>query len=87
MAKKKSGIKVPTKNELIKKYGNIIVSANSTKESGLWLPSTFFAFNYTTGGGIPFGKILEIVGEASSGKAIPLYGLVLTSNGWKKWVN
>lgn len=84
MAKKKSGIKVPTKNELIKKYGNIIVSANNTKESGLWLPSTFFAFNYTTGGGIPFGKILEIVGEASSGKAIPLYGLVLTSNGWKK---
>ena len=51
MAKKKSGIKVPTKNELIKKYGNIIVSANNTKESGLWLPSTFFAFNYTTGGG------------------------------------
>ena len=32
-------------------------------ETGLWLPSTFFALNYTFGGGIPFGKILEVAGE------------------------
>lgn len=73
MAKKKMGMKVPTKNELIKKYGNMIVSATDTKESGLWLPSTFFALNYTFGGGIPFGKILEIAGEESSGKSLIAY--------------
>ena len=74
MAKKtKVGIKVPTKNELLKKYGNIIQIASNTKESGLWLPSTFYALNYTLGGGIPFGKILEIAGEESSGKSLIAY--------------
>ena len=44
MAKKsKVGIKVPTKNEILKKYGEIVKLASETKESGLWLPSTFFA--------------------------------------------
>lgn len=73
MGKSKIGLKVPTKNELIKKYGNMIKLASETKESGLWLPSTFFALNYTIGGGIPFGKILEIAGEESSGKSLIAY--------------
>lgn len=73
MAKKKTGLKVPTKNELLKKYGNMIQLASETKESGLWLPSTFFALNYTMGGGIPYGKILEIAGESSSGKSLIAY--------------
>jgi recombination protein RecA len=74
MAKKsKVGIKVPTKNELLKKYGGIIKMASETTESGLWLPSTFYALNYTLGGGIPFGKILEIAGEESSGKSLIAY--------------
>lgn len=73
MAKKKPGLKVPTKNELLKKYGNMIQLASETKESGLWLPSTFFALNYTMGGGIPYGKILEIAGESSSGKSLIAY--------------
>lgn len=73
MGKKKTGLKIPTKNELLKKYGNMIQLASETKESGLWLPSTFFALNYTMGGGIPYGKILEIAGESSSGKSLIAY--------------
>lgn len=82
-AKKKVGMKVPTKNDLLKKYGNMIQLASDTKESGIWLPSTFLALNYTLGGGIPYGKILEVMGEESAGKAVPLDGLVLTSKGYK----
>lgn len=73
MAKKKIGLKIPTKNEILKKYGSNIILASETKESGLWLPSTFYALNYTFGGGIPYGKILEIAGEASSGKSLIAY--------------
>ena len=54
MAKKsKVGLKVPTKNELLRKYGESIKLASETKETKLWLPSTFFALNYQWGGGIP----------------------------------
>lgn len=73
MAKKKVGIKVPTANELAKRYGDMIITASDTKENGLWLPSTFFMLNYTFGGGIPFGKILEVAGEESSGKSLIAY--------------
>ena len=74
MAKKaKVGLKVPTKNELLKKYGGMVKLASETTETGLWLPSTFFALNYQWGGGIPFGKIAEIAGEESSGKSLIAY--------------
>lgn len=72
-AKKKVGVKVPTANEILRKYGDMVVMASETKESGLWLPSTFFLLNYTLGGGIPWGKILEIAGEESSGKSLIAY--------------
>lgn len=71
MAKNK--LKIPTKNELLKKYGDIIKVASNKEDIGLWLPSTFFALNYQMGGGIPFGKILEIMGEASSSKSLMAY--------------
>lgn len=74
MAKKaKIGLKVPTQNELLRKYGNMIKVAAKTQECGLWLPSKFLALNYTFGGGIPFGKILEVAGEESSGKSLIAY--------------
>lgn len=79
MAKKKVGLKVPTANELSKRYGDMIVSASDTKESGLWLPSTFFMLNYTFGGGIPFGKILEVAGEESSGKSLIAYNFAYST--------
>lgn len=71
--KKKVGVKVPTLNEITKKYGGMIVRASDTKDAKLWLPSTFFALNYTLGGGIPYGKVAEIAGEESSGKSLIAY--------------
>lgn len=76
--KKKVGMKVPTSNELLRKYGSMIKMASETKESGLWLPSTFFALNYTMGGGIPFGKSIEVAGEESSGKSLIAYNFAYT---------
>ena len=75
MAKKsKIGIKVPSLNELNKKYGSIIkMKASEVDDHDLWLPSTFFALNHQWGGGIPFGKIVEVAGEESSGKSLIAY--------------
>lgn len=74
MASKNSkSMKVPTKNELIKKYGTIMNIASDLVDSNLWLPSTFFTLNYTFGRGIPYGKILEVAGEESSGKSLIAY--------------
>lgn len=73
--RKKVGVKVPTQNEILRKYGNIISVASETTENGLKLPSTFYLFNDTIGGGVPFGKILEIVGEESSAKSLMAYNL------------
>lgn len=74
MAKKSKGnLKIPTRNDLLKRYGNMIQMASETTESGLWLPSTFYVLNYTLGGGIPYGKILEVAGEESSAKSLIAY--------------
>lgn len=74
MAKKsKCNLKIPTRNDLLKRYGNMIQMASETTESGLWLPSTFYVLNYTLGGGIPYGKILEVAGEESSAKSLIAY--------------
>lgn len=98
MAKKpKVGLKIPTKNELMKKYGSMVKLASETTETGLWLPSTFFALNYQWGGGIPFGKIAEIAGEESSGKSLIAYnfayatqqlgGQVIWVDAEQSWMN
>lgn len=70
---KKVGTKVPTRNEIMKKYGHLVTIASDTTESPLKLPSTFYFFNDTLGGGIPWGKIVEIAGEESSGKSLIAY--------------
>lgn len=95
--KKKVGIKVPTKNEILKKYGSMIIQASDTKEPGLWLPSTFFNLNYTLGGGFPWGKVTEIAGEESSGKTLialnaayacqQLGGSVIWVDAEQSWMN
>ena len=95
--KKKVGIKVPTKNEILKKYGSMIIQASDTKEPGLWLPSTFFNLNYTLGGGFPWGKVTEIAGEESSGKSLialnadyacqKLGGSVIWVDAEQSWMN
>lgn len=80
MAKKtKVGLKVPTLNELNRKYGSIIkMKASEVEDHNLWLPSTFFALNHQWGGGIPFGKIVEVAGEESSGKSLIAYNFAYT---------
>lgn len=84
MAKKvKIGIKVPTSSELNRRYGNLLINPSIQERPKLWLPSRFLALNYQYGGGIPFGKILEVMGQESSGKAVPLDSLILTSTGYK----
>ena len=54
-APKKSGgrkFKVPTQNEILKKYGSSLqFKASTINHHGLWIPSTFFALNYQMGGG------------------------------------
>lgn len=66
--------KVPTQNEILKKYGSSLqFKASTINHHGLWIPSTFFALNYQMGGGVPFGKIIEIMGEESSGKSLIAY--------------
>ena len=74
MAKKsKVGLKVPTANEMAKKYGSMIKLASEVTDTDLCIPSTFFALNYLFGKGIPYGKIVEIAGEESSGKSLVAY--------------
>lgn len=88
--KKKVGIKVPSQNEILRKYGNIITVASETSENGLKLPSTFYLFNDTIGGGVPWGKIIEIVGEESSAKSLMAYNLAHVTQelgGWVIWVD
>ncbi len=71
--KKKIGIKVPTKNEIYKKYPTMFKASDNDDSHLPWLPSRFLAFNYQLGGGIPYGKILEIFGEESSGKSMAAF--------------
>jgi recombination protein RecA len=68
---KSNKIKTPTVQELRKKYpvagsASILV----TDENTLWLPCRSLAINDVLGGGIPFGKIIEIFGYESTGKTL-----------------
>lgn len=67
-----SSIKIPTANELAKKYTGMGLASEIAivPEESLWLPSRSLYLNYTMGGGIPYGKILEIFGGESSGKSL-----------------
>lgn len=70
--KKKSSLKLKKESALMKKYAgsgkasSILVSP----EEMLWIPSRFLALNNLLGGGAPYGKIIEIFGEESSGKSL-----------------
>lgn len=76
MAKgKKSGSKVLSESELAKKYKRSGTAEDVVFDTDKmpWLPSRFLALNYMLGGGIPYGKILELYGEESSGKSLLAY--------------
>lgn len=73
MAKKVSLKLIGSESEFLKKYkdkagrASIIVPS---KENTLWLPTDVIALNHLLGGGIPYGRILEILGFESTGKSL-----------------
>lgn len=71
MARKK--IKVPSLRDIQKKFPGQYIASQVDESRMPWLPTRCLAFNKVTGGGIPFGKILELFGEESSGKTLLAY--------------
>lgn len=71
MARKK--IKVPSLLDIQKKYPGQYIASQVDESRMPWLPSRCLALNKVMGGGIPFGKILELFGEESSGKSLLAY--------------
>jgi len=69
---KKSGDKILSPAEMKRKFpssgkaSEIYLDADSS----LWLPSRILAFNHMIGGGIPYGKIMDLHGEESAGKSL-----------------
>jgi len=90
MAKKKTAIrKTQTISQLGKKYGAQIAH-DSDGDHGLSLPCRLLAFNYQIGGGLPYGKILELFGEESSGKSLLASDFAYAAHalgGWVIWVD
>lgn len=71
MANKRTAGLILSDNESLKRYG----SAQANKiclpaEEMLWLPSRVLSINHQLGGGIPYGGILELYGEESTGKSL-----------------
>lgn len=74
MAKKKSKPKLLTQAELSKKYNSGTATEMTVAgDDALWLPSRFIALNQRLGGGILYGRILELFGGESSGKTLIAY--------------
>lgn len=70
MAKKK----IKSAAELRKKYNSAPASSMVvTEEDSLWLPSKILSVNDRFGGGILYGRILELFGDESSGKTLMAY--------------
>lgn len=70
MAKAKALGKVLDRKALAKKYTGSGMATEILGDSLLWLPSRFLLLNHIMGGGIPYGKIVEIHGLESSGKSL-----------------
>lgn len=56
--------------EIRAKYGSIVGAKTLEPEHKLWLPFSSLPLNYQTGGGIPYGVVLEVFGYESSGKSL-----------------
>lgn len=66
-------IKIPTLKEIQRKFPSQYIAGEVDESKRPWLPTRFLAFNKVTGGGCPFGKIIELFGEESSGKSLMAY--------------
>lgn len=74
MAKKKAFKKL-SESALRKKWADSGLAKDIVvePEKMLWIPSRFLALNDLMGGGAPYGKIIEIFGEESSGKSLAAF--------------
>lgn len=70
MAKK---VKIPSLRDMQKKFPGFTIASETDDTSAPWLPSRFHAMNYILGGGIPYGKVLELFGSESGGKTLMAY--------------
>lgn len=70
MAKK---VKIPSLRDMQKKFPGFTLASETDDTSAPWLPSRFHALNYVLGGGIPYGKVLELFGSESGGKTLMAY--------------
>lgn len=70
-------------NEMFK--DNIMINLGETKGMNIErTPSGRLSIDTTFGGGVPDGKIIELYGQESSGKAQPFSSLIMTPLGWVK---
>lgn len=71
MADKPKQLKVLSERDLAKKYQDSgTASVLIPDEKAFWLPSRNISLNWQLGGGIPYGKILELYGFESTGKSL-----------------
>lgn len=92
MAKVKSKKKAKTLQGICKKYPGVSIAADlySECDNMPWIPSRSLVLNWMCGGGIPYGKVMEIFGQESSGKSVAaLDFLVMTQKlgGFGMWVD
>lgn len=92
MAKVKSKKKAKTLQGICKKYPGVSIAADLYSEVGgtPWIPSRSMVLNWMCGGGIPYGKVMEIFGQESSGKSlVALDFLVMAQKlgGFGMWVD
>lgn len=92
MAKVKSKKKAKTLQGICKKYPGVSIAADlySEVDGTPWIPSRSMVLNWMCGGGIPYGKVMEIFGQESSGKSlVALDFLVMTQKlgGFGMWVD
>lgn len=88
----KSNKKAKTLQGICKKYPGVSIAADLYSEvtSAPWIPSRSLVLNWMCGGGIPYGKVMEIFGQESSGKSlVALDFLVMAQKlgGFGMWVD
>ena len=69
MARKtKHKIKVQSRTQIQKKYRGSGIALDLLPEEQLRIPSRFLAVNHLIGGGLPYGRPVELFGQESAGK-------------------
>lgn len=92
MAKKAKSKKTKSLQSIMNKYSQVSLASEmyGEVENMPWLPSRSLVMNWVTGGGIPFGKVLELFGQESSGKslvALDFLAICQKLGGWGMWVD